>query len=194
MRRTVLIVLAAAAAAVVIVLVLVLKGKEPEQPAVPPAQVFTLTSPAFADGEAIPPEFTCEGRNVSPPLQWKNAPDGTASFALVVDDPDASFGTFTHWLVCDVSGRLTTLPEGIPAQDVIRSPIGATQGRNGFKDVGYGGPCPPPGKAHRYVFTLYALDEKLDMPGRFSKNQLRAAMQDHILAEAQLTARFARPE
>lgn len=193
MRRTHKLLVAVAVPAV-IVLVIVLRSTEEAQPVAPPGDVFTLRSPAFADGETIPEDFTCEGRNVSPPIEWQNAPEGTASFALVVDDPDAPIGTFTHWLICDIGGRLAGLPEGIPGQDVVRDPVSATQGQNGFKDVGYGGPCPPPGATHRYVLTLYALDEKLDLPGRFTKNQLRAAMDRHILGEAVLTGRFSRPE
>jgi hypothetical protein len=193
MRRTHKL-LVVVAVVLVVVLVIVLRSTDEAQPVAPAGDAFTLDSPAFADGETIPEDFTCEGRNVSPPLEWEKAPDGTVSFALVMDDPDAPIGTFTHWLICDLAGRLTGLPEGIPAQDVVRDAVSATQGQNGFKDVGYGGPCPPTGATHRYVFTLYALDEKLDLPGRFTKNQLRAAMDGHILGEAVLTGRFGRAE
>ncbi len=171
--------------------------RKAEPPAAPDASAgpgFRLTSPAFAEGEAIPARYTCNGRNVSPPLSWENPPEGTVSFALLVDDPDApGLGAFIHWMIADLSAGLRELPEDVPQGANISSPVAATQGDNGFDEAGYGGPCPPPGdEAHGYVFTLYALDTTLDIPGPFTRQQFRAAMRGHVLGTAKLTGTYAR--
>src|SRR5512143_456320 len=112
---------------------------------------FTLTISAFAEGGLIPAKFTCEGANVSPELRWNDAPAGTRSFALIVDDPDAPVGTFTHWVLFDIPADRAALAMGTGAIGV--------PGKNDFGRAGYGGPCPPRGHGpHRYYFTLYALD------------------------------------
>ena len=159
-----------------------------------PAGTLSLSSPVFINGGMIPPAFTCDGRNASPALAWSGVPEGTASFALVVEDPDAPFGNFTHWMIAEVSGQVGGLPEGVPTGDVIGGAVRAVQGLNGFHRSGYGGPCPPAGKTHRYYFRLYAIDQGLDLPGAFNKAQLRAAMSGHILGEATLMGRYERPE
>jgi len=132
----------------------------------------------------IPARYTCDGRNVSPPLVWENAPEGTVAFALAMEDPDAPMGTFIHWLVSDIPGGQTFLPEGSAGRGV--------EGNNSFNKPGYGGPCPPPGKPHRYYFKLYALDETTDLAPGFNKFALRAAMEGHILGQARLMGLYGR--
>lgn len=151
---------------------------------------FELTSSAFKEGERIPDRHTCEGDDLSPPLHWSVPPAATKSFALIADDPDAPGGTWVHWVIYNLSLDLRGLPEGIPAKDHWLD--GALQGLTDFKRVGYGGPCPPPGKPHRYYFKLYALDAVLTLKPRATKSQLLEACKGHVLAEAQLMGRFGR--
>ena len=151
---------------------------------------LSLSSIAFQDGERIPAKYTCEGQDISPPLVWSEPPQGTQSLALIVDDPDAPGGVFTHWVVFNILPDSRQLPEAIPAQAQL--PSGALQGKNDFGRIGYGGPCPPPGRPHRYRFTLYALDRVLDLKAGVSKKQVVGAMQGHILAQGQLTGTYQR--
>src|SRR5688572_20049721 len=130
---------------------------------------ITLTSPAFADGEAIPERHTCSGEDVAPPLAWSGVPDGTAELALLVEDPDAPGGTFVHWVLAGLDPSSGGLAEGTV-------PAGAVEGRNGFRRRGYGGPCPPPGRPHRYVFMLFAAAEPLGLRGRPTADDLRRAL------------------
>src|SRR3989304_2756237 len=115
-----------------------------------------LTSSAFTDGSPIPARHTCDGPDVSPMLKWSGAPAGTKSFALICDDPDAPAGTWVHWVIYGIPPDTTDLPEGVPPDETL--PDGSRQGKNDFGRIGYGGPCPPPGKPHRYYFKIYALD------------------------------------
>jgi Raf kinase inhibitor-like YbhB/YbcL family protein len=149
-----------------------------------------LTSTAFQEGATIPEQYTADGHNVSPPLKWQNPPAGTRSLALICEDPDAPRGTFTHWVAFNLPAESRELPEGIPPEATL--PIGLAQGTNDFGRAGYGGPKPPPGKPHRYVFKLYALDRPLDMQPGATKAQLLAAMKGHVLGEAQLQGTYAR--
>ncbi len=144
-----------------------------------------LSSPSFDAGRPIPRRFTCEGANVAPELSWEGSPPGTRSFALVVEDPDAPGGTFIHWVVYDLPADARALREGT-------LPAGARQGRNDFGKTRYGGPCPPPGPAHRYHFRLYALDRTLDVAAGATADELRRAMSGHVLAEGQLIGTFGR--
>ena len=145
--------------------------------------VFTLQSSAFHDGGAIPRPFTCDGDNLPPPLAWSNPPQGTRSFALIMDDPDAPNGTFTHWLVYDIPANTTELPARA---------CGTTL-RNGFGRAWYGGPCPPPGHgAHRYFFTLYAVDvPTLNVHGK-TREALEGVLRAHTLSTARLMGRYER--
>ena len=149
-----------------------------------------LTSTAFAEGQAIPSKYTCDGQNVSPPLSWTGAPAGTKSLALIIDDPDAPSGTWVHWLVYDLPDTARDLPEGLPKSQYI--PGGAKQGLNDFKHLGYGGPCPPAGKAHRYYLKLYALDRVLELKPGATKKDIERAMEKHTLAEGQLMGTYKR--
>ncbi len=152
--------------------------------------MFELSSTAFEPETTIPRDYTCDGDDRSPPLAWHDAPPGTASYALICDDPDAPAGTWVHWLIWNVPGDGQSLPEGVPADETL--PDGARQGQNDFRRIGYGGPCPPRGRPHRYFFKLYALDTTLDLAPGASKKQLLKAMQDHVLAEAELMGRYGR--
>jgi Raf kinase inhibitor-like YbhB/YbcL family protein len=139
--------------------------------------------------QKIPRYYTCDGDNVSPPLAWENVPEGTQSFALIAEDPDAPGGTFTHWILYNLPPSLRWLPENVRRDPTL--PNGALQGFNSFRQVGYGGPCPP-GGTHRYFFRLYALDRQLELPPAAHKEDLLEAMQGHILAEAELMGTYTR--
>ena len=150
---------------------------------------FALTSTAFGPSAPIPRHYTCDGRNVSPPLQWHDPPSGTKSFALIMDDPDAPGGVWVHWVLYNLPPDARALPEAVPP-DATR-PDGSRQGLNSWPQLGYGGPCPPSG-THRYVFKLYALDTMLDLAAGANKAQLLKAMAGHILAQAELIGTYAR--
>lgn len=154
------------------------------------AMSFTLQSPQWKPGEDIPRQFTCDGKDVSPPLRWTEAPAGTESLSLVVEDPDAPGGIFTHWVLYDLPAGDRELPESVPQRDELTT--GARQGQNSFGRIGYGGPCPPPGPAHRYFFRLYALDRKIDLRAGAGPADLNRAMRGHILAQAELMGRYKR--
>jgi Raf kinase inhibitor-like YbhB/YbcL family protein len=142
-----------------------------------------LTSAAFADGEPIPATYTCDGDDVSPPLEWTAPPGGTVGLALCLDDSDAGRYPFTHWLAWALAPAAGSLGEG------ERAPA---EGRNDFGAPGYRGPCPPPGKAHRYVFTLYALDAAPELGPSDRRLSFDEAVGDHVLATAQLTGTYQR--
>jgi Raf kinase inhibitor-like YbhB/YbcL family protein len=148
---------------------------------------FTLSSPDLTNGARIAPRFTCDGDDISPALQWAHPPNGTVAFALVLDDPDAPSGTFTHWLVCDIPAMATGLPEGIhPGSTGI-------SGTNDFGRIGYGGPCPPRGHGpHHYRFHLHALDQTLNLRRGFSRDEIDAALKGHALGTAMLTGTYER--
>jgi len=154
------------------------------------ASALSLTSTAFTEGASIPSRYTCDGADVSPPLKWSGLPQGTKSLALICDDPDAPGGVWVHWVLYDLPATATKLEEGIPAKETL--PNGASQGTNDFKRTGYGGPCPPPGNAHRYLFHLYALDTTLTLQTGGTKEKLLEKMEGHILAEGQLMGRYQR--
>lgn len=153
------------------------------------AMTFELTSPAFAPGQPIPRKYTCDGEDVSPPLQWSAPPAGSQSLALVVDDPDAPSGTWVHWLVYNLPASRSALPESVPP--AAHLPDQGKQGRNSWQNLGYGGPCPP-GGTHRYFFRLYALDAALALPAGASSEQLRKAMQGHVLGQAETMGTYKR--
>ena len=148
-----------------------------------------ISSQAFKDGGAIPSRYTCDGANVSPPISWAAGPDGTKSYALVVDDPDAPRGTFTHWVMFNIPADVHALPENVPASRTLANR--ARQGSNDFRKVGYGGPCPPSG-THRYFFRVYALSTDLDLEAGATKEQLVRAMEGRILAHGQLVGTYSR--
>ncbi|MDD2762585.1 MAG: YbhB/YbcL family Raf kinase inhibitor-like protein [Opitutaceae bacterium] len=149
-----------------------------------------LTSPVFVEGQPIPRQYTADGADMAPPLQWSEAPADTRSFALICDDPDAPVGTWVHWVIYGLPAVTRELPEMVAPTASL--PNGAKQGVNDFRRVGYGGPCPPPGRPHRYCFKLYALDAELTLPPRATKPELLRAMAGHVLAEAQLMGTYQR--
>jgi len=149
-----------------------------------------ITSQAFAHQAQIPQPYTCDGADISPPLAWTEPPGGTKSLALIADDPDAPVGTWVHWVLYNIPAQTRTLPENVPKTETLAD--GAKQGLNDFRRIGYGGPCPPPGPAHRYFFKLYALDISLDLPPKATKAQLERAMVGHILEQAELLGRYQR--
>ena len=149
-----------------------------------------LTSEAFSEGQTIPAKYTCDGADSSPPLQWSGAPPGTKSFAIICDDPDAPMGRWVHWVLYGLPASTLALPEKLPTSDTL--PDGAKQGVTDFKRTGYGGPCPPPGKPHRYVFKLYALDTEPALKSRATRPDLLKAMHGHVLAEATLVGLYQR--
>lgn len=151
---------------------------------------FVLETKAFAKGGDIPSTYTCSGEDVSPALSWSGAPSATKGFALIVEDPDAPSGTFTHWLVYDLPAEVHQLKENVSKTDDLSG--GGRQGRNDFRRVGYGGPCPPPGKPHRYFFKLFALNSALNFPAGASRRELDSALRGHVLAEAELMGKFGR--
>jgi Raf kinase inhibitor-like YbhB/YbcL family protein len=148
-----------------------------------------VTSSAFAEGGLIPPKYTCDGSDISPPLQWASVPEGTKSIALISDDPDAPVGTWVHWVLFNLPAEARELEENIPPDETL--PNGAKQGTSDFGRIGYGGPCPPSG-THRYLFKIYALDTKLDLAAGARKRQLLKAMEEHILGQGQLMGKYKR--
>ncbi len=153
-----------------------------------------LTTTAFDGGGSIPAKDTCDGQDVSPPLAWVGAPEGTRAFVLIMDDPDAPPGTWVHWVLFNVPADTTGLKEDLPKTETLAdgSAQGACWGVSSFSRVGYHGPCPPPGKPHRYFFRLYALDTPLDLPARASQADVRRAAEGHVLAEAELMGTYGR--
>ena len=144
---------------------------------------FKITSSAFGEGKEIPKRFTCDGENVSPPLAWTGAPAGTKAFALILDDPDAPSGLFTHWIVLNLPASTHSLPEGVKPS--------ANQGTSDFGKVGYGGPCPPRGR-HRYFFHLYALKDELSGLKSPKRKEIDAALKGHVIGEAVLMGTYQR--
>lgn len=164
-------------------------ARTPSSAPVVPAASLSLTSPAFAQGQPIPARFTCDGEDISPALNWGEPPAGTRSFALIMDDPDAPAGTWTHWVLFNIPADMRSLDEAVPALETLTS--GARHGKNSWGRLGYGGPCPPAG-THRYFFRLYALDIFLDLPAGAAKKDVQSAMQGHILAQGELMGTYAR--
>lgn len=149
-----------------------------------------LKSLDFAAGATIPKQFTCEGADLSPSLEWNAPPPNTQSLVLIVDDPDAPVGTWVHWVLFNLPASIRSLPQNFRKSE--QSADGTRQGRNDFGKIGYGGPCPPPGKSHRYFFKLYALDATLDLKPGASKKDVERAMQGHILAQGETMGRYSR--
>jgi Raf kinase inhibitor-like YbhB/YbcL family protein len=166
------------------------KAPAPAAPAAPVSQggaTMKLTSSAFSEGALIPVRYSCSGDDFSPPLTWSDIPAGAKSLALIADDPDAPVGTWVHWVAFNLPVTAGGLPEGI--KDAKQLLGGGIQGANSWRRTGYGGPCPPSG-THRYFFKLYALDTILSLDNKAAAKDVQAAMNGHILAEAQLMGRF----
>ncbi len=151
---------------------------------------LTVMLAGVANGRPLPHKHTAFGEDKSPALTWAGAPPGTRAFALICDDPDAPGGVWVHWVLWNLPGTATALAEGLQPDDEL--PDGVRQGENDFGKIGYGGPRPPPGPAHRYFFRLFALDAPLSLPPRADRRRLLAAMKGHILAEGHTMATCAR--
>ncbi len=149
---------------------------------------FSLTSQVFQQGGTIPAKYTCDGKDVSPPLSWEMVPDGAKSLALIVDDPDAPGGIFTHWVLFNLPAASRSLPEGVPKLDRLDG--GGIQGKNDFGKKGYNGPCPP--RLHTYRFILYTLDSELNLKPGASRQEVLKAMEGHVLAKAELDGKYGR--
>jgi Raf kinase inhibitor-like YbhB/YbcL family protein len=149
-----------------------------------------LRSSAFMEGEAIPEKYTCDGQDISPPLEWTDVPEGARSLVLLCDDPDSARNPWSHWVLYDLPAGASGVPEGYPPGE-LPGP-GGKQGRNDFGDVQYGGPCPGGGQTHRYSFLLYALDETTGLSPGAIRVEILERMQGHILAQAALMGRYKR--
>jgi Raf kinase inhibitor-like YbhB/YbcL family protein len=150
--------------------------------------MLQLTSSSFQPEGNIPSQFTCEGQDISPELTWTNVPSGTKSFALIAHDPDAPIaGGFTHWVVYNLPPNVTHLAQGAPKSEKL--PGGGIQGKNGYDQIGYLGPCPPSG-THRYYFYLYALDTELNLPPGASKDDVEKAIKGHVLEKTELMGKY----
>jgi Raf kinase inhibitor-like YbhB/YbcL family protein len=151
---------------------------------------ISISSEAFKENGTIPDEYTCEGEDISPPLSWQGLPAGTKSIALIMDDPDAPGRTFVHWVIYNIPGSMQKLAKGIPKKEKLDD--GSRQGMTDFGRAGYGGPCPPRGKPHRYFFKIYAIDKMLDLPSGASREDVETAMKGHVLAKGELSGKYAR--
>lgn len=151
--------------------------------------VLALASADFQNGATIPARYTCSGANTSPTLKWTGIPSGAQSIVLIVDDPDAPGGTFVHWVTYNIPPARNGLPEGFSA---TAKNANGEEGTNGRGELGYTGPCPPPGKPHHYHFRLYALDHKLQLGPGATEGQVQAAMKGHVLATGELVGIFER--
>ena len=152
---------------------------------------WSLNSNSFSEGGTIPEIFTCVGENISPALSWTPPPEGTSELVLIMDDPDAPGGTWTHWILYSIPTETSSLPANIPPDISLASPPGAKQGVTSFRRPGYGGPCPPSGR-HRYFFKLYALDTKLSLPPGATLQAVLDAMDGHVVANTQLMGLFSK--
>jgi len=160
------------------------KPKEVPEETISPSFNLSLKSPAFEDQGFIPSKYTCDGEDINPPLLIEGVPQEAKSLVLVMQDPDAPGGTFLHWLLWNIPPETKEISEG-------KIPSGAIEGKNDFGKIGYGGPCPPSG-SHHYIFTLYALSQKLDFPQDLSWNDFKTLINPHILAQAKLTGVYSR--
>jgi Raf kinase inhibitor-like YbhB/YbcL family protein len=151
---------------------------------------ISISSDVFENGGMLSSEYTCDGSDVSPDLSWDTVPAGTQSIALIVDDPDAPGKTWVHWVIYNIPANSSGLPLGVPRNETLDDDV--QQGKNDFGRIGYNGPCPPPGKAHRYFFKVYALDTTLSLKSGATKSQLEAAMSGHILAQGEMVGKYGR--
>ena len=163
-------------------------GAEPGEGA--KSMTLEISSTSFPADGSIPNKFTCDGQDVSPALTWSGAPQGTKAFALIVDDPDAPSGTWNHWLTWNLPAHAQHLAEGFPKSPQLGD--GTRQGQNDFHKIGYNGPCPPPGKPHRYYFKLFALDAPLQLKPGADRKELDSAMKSHVIAQTDFMARYGR--
>ena len=153
---------------------------------------ISVMSSVFEADKPIPKEYTGDGKDLSPPLAWSNLPKDTKEIALICDDPDAPRGTWVHWVLYKIPAETTGLPEGLPPEKTLKTPLGTVQGVNSFGKLGYGGPVPPKGSPHHYHFKLYALDRPVTLPPGVDKKALLAEIRDHVLAQGELVGTYQR--
>ena len=151
---------------------------------------FKISTSSFLVEGTIPKKFTCDAQDISPELSWSGASENTRSFALIADDPDAPAGTWTHWIAWNIPASAHELKEGVAKE--LQFSDGMRQGQNDFRKIGYNGPCPPPGKPHRYYFKLFALDANLDLKSGSTRKELESAMKSHLLAQTDVLGRYGR--
>ena len=183
----------------IIVLLLPAGGRSPSTESLLPdkeakSMTILIESPAFPDGGTIPKLYTCDGKDISPPLRWSGVPEAARSLALICEDPDAPRGTWTHWVIFDIPATVKSLGEGVAATERVTVAAGeepALQGTNDFGKIGYGGPCPP-GGTHHYLFRIYALDTRLGLGPKTTRLGLLGSIKGHILAEGKLTGLYSR--
>jgi Raf kinase inhibitor-like YbhB/YbcL family protein len=164
----------------------------PEPPAKPSPNQKTeikVTSAAFKEGQPIPPQYTCDGVNVSPPLEWSGVPKTAKTIAIIADDPDAPSGAWVHWVLYNLSAENIGFVENVPASETLKA--GGFQGKNDFEKIGYGGPCPPSG-THRYFFKVYAVDGELPLKAGVTRAELEKALEGHVVAQGQLMGTYSR--
>jgi hypothetical protein len=149
-----------------------------------------ITSEVFGLNDYIPDRYTCDAQNFSPPLSWSGVPENAKSLVLICDDPDAPFKTWVHWVLINIDPEVRGLSENISPEELKN--LGIIQGKNDFGSLGYGGPCPPPGGAHRYFFKLYALDTTLSLQEGVGKKEVIDAMQGHVIAETKIVGLYQR--
>jgi Raf kinase inhibitor-like YbhB/YbcL family protein len=149
-----------------------------------------LATSAFTFGEKIPKQYTADGKNISPSLSWQEPPKGTKSFVIIVDDPDAPAGVWTHWIVYNIPPDTTSLKEGISRDKKL--PDGSLQGKNSGGHIGYDGPAPPKGKTHRYFFNIFALNTVLKAPPGANKKTIESLMERHVIGEGQMMGTYER--
>lgn len=173
------------------VLVTILSSCTTDEPTVEADMSFELKSDAFVSGQSIPAKYSCTGKNISPPITWSEPPAGTQSFALIMDDPDAPNGTWVHWVLYNIPASARNLQEDLPVTGKNVDPNAIYVGKNSWRQIAYGGPCPPSG-THRYYFKLYALDIQIGLlPGATKEDVLRE-MDGHVLAQAELMGTFSK--
>ena len=148
-----------------------------------------LVSRAFTEGQTIPRQYTCDGINISPPLEWTGLPKSAKTIAIIADDPDAPAGTWVHWVIFNLPADTLGMVENVPATEDVAG--GGLQGKNDFQKIGYGGPCPPSG-THRYFFKIYALDGELPLKAGATKSEVEKASEGHIVGQAQLMGTYRR--
>jgi Raf kinase inhibitor-like YbhB/YbcL family protein len=153
------------------------------------AMPITVTSQAFQNMQPIPPKYTCDGQDISPPIAWKDVPPETKSIVLICDDPDAPVGTWTHWVCYGIPATVDSLPEDVPKKDSL--PVGGCQGINSWLKLGYGGPCPPSGP-HRYFFKVLALDVAMNLPSGKNRKDIEKAMRGHVIGQGELIGTYQR--
>jgi Raf kinase inhibitor-like YbhB/YbcL family protein len=170
--------------------IIVLSGGCPKADEPADTSAIELKSDAFDHEMEIPAKYTCEGEDISPDLVWSKPPEGTVELALICDDPDAPMGTWTHWVMYGIPADTGGFEEAFP--DLEQTKSGILQGENSWGKIGYGGPCPPKGKPHRYFFKLFALDKALDLKPGMDKEALEKAMKGHIIGYGELMGTYAR--